>query len=217
MAVKVTSTDTLKLAMRGCIELEKSKRGLGKLFHTAVVELLNENPDMTGDELGKAWLEAVAEVENTLRGEIVDALGEYDKIEEVLPSWRQYKSDIKRAFEMVDRRDLIKCGTFSDIKAKLQEVRDAMKEKAAGESGGEPAENGGGKAGDSLDLSSIPASARPFLREAMKALTSLGDDDAAEVAENFKNAAFGRMRNLSKAKKKLSGVNGGANKAAANA
>lgn len=224
MAVKVKAVDTFKQAMLGCIELEKTKRGLGKMFHSAVVDLLNENPGSTGEELAEVFLSTMTEVENTLRSELVEAFGEDFELKEAMPSWTQYKSDYKQALLKVDRRDLIKCGGVADVKKALGEVRKAMKEKAEGgaSTDSNPADNGGsdkaagGKADDKFHvsgLSGIPASARESVAEALKALAQLDDATAAEVALHFKNAAWGRARAAMK-KLNASGVNGSSNKAA---
>lgn len=222
MAVQVKAIDTLKQAMHGCIALENAKGELSKLFHRAMIEALNENPGMTGEELGKFFSETMAEVENTLRSEIVEARGDFEHIREVVPSWVQYHSDIKRAFELVDRRDLVKCRTFSDVKKKLQEVRDALKEKAAGESGGDPADNGAGdgagsKAGGSTipGFDSLPESVRTELGAGLKALAQLSEmseGEAAKVAQAFHNKANAALRTFGNAHKKVAaGVNSGAN------
>lgn len=208
MAAKVSAIDTFKAAYSGLIGVEKSKRGLGKQFHSAVIDLLNENPGMTGEEVVKLFLETLTEVENTLRGELVEAFGPDAEVKEFMPSWVQYKSDYKRALELVDRRDLMKCGGVADVKKKLNEVREAMKEKES-ESGstGESAENGGGKADTGgLDLSKIPESARKFISDALITMSKLTDDDATEVAVGFKTAAVARLKNMANAKKKFAGA-----------
>src|SRR6056297_353754 len=132
MANQVKALDTFKQAMLGCIELEKTKRGLGAMFHSAVIDLLNENPGLTGDELAAVFVETMTEVENTLRSELVEAFGEDFDIRAEMPSWTQYKSDYKVALTKVHRSDLMKCKGIADVKKKLGEVRAALKEKAAG-------------------------------------------------------------------------------------
>lgn len=208
MAVKVSAIDTFKAAYSGLIGVEQTKRGLGKQFHSAVIDLLNENPGSTGEEIVKLFLETLTEVENTLRSELVEAFGPDAEVKEFMPSWVQYKSDYKRALELVDRRDLIKCGGVADVKKKLNEVREAMKEKESGAGNtDEPAENGGGKAGTGgMDLSKIPEGARQFVTDALRTMEELGDSDATEVAVGFKTAAVARLKNMAKAKKKFAGA-----------
>lgn len=207
MAVKVSSVDTFKQAMLGCIELEKTKRGLGKLFHAAVIDLLNENPGLTGEELSALFLETMTEVENTLRSELVEAFGEDFDLKEAMPSWTQYKSDYKQAMLKVDRRDLIKCGGVADVKKKLNEVRKALKEKEeAGLSDGAPADSKAETTTTSLDK--IPAAARPFIEEALNTMARLSDADAAELAMTFRNKTSERVRRLGQAKKKIGATAG---------
>lgn len=214
MAVKVSSVDTFKQAMLGCIELEKTKRGLGKMFHAAVIDLLNENPGLTGEELSTLFLETMTEVENTLRSELVEAFGEDFDLKEAMPSWTQYKSDYKQAMLKVDRRDLIKCGGVADVKKKLNEVRKALKEKEeAGLSDGAPEDKVTDNKSGNPGLDQLPGEVQATLREALKVLSGLPEDAAAEVAENFKNAAAAKMRRLGLANKKIgatAGVSGGA-------
>lgn len=215
MAAKVSAMETFKAAYSGLIGVEQTKRGLGKQFHSAVIDLLNENPGMTGEEVVKLFLETLTEVENTLRSELVAAFGPDAEVKEFMPSWVQYKSDYKRAIELVDRRDLMKCGGIADVKKKLGEVRDAMKEKeSGGTNSNDSGENDGGKSeSGGLDLSKIPEGARKFVTDALRTLSELDESDATEVAVGFKTAAVARMKRMGNAKKKIGMANsaGGAN------
>src|SRR5690554_7941269 len=76
MADKVKSVEQFSSAFHSAIAVEKSKRGLGKMFHEAVITLLNEHPDATADELVTLFRETLTEVENTLQGELKEAFGE---------------------------------------------------------------------------------------------------------------------------------------------
>ena len=211
MADKVSALSTFKTAFVGLISVESTKRGLSKQFHSAVIDLLNENPGMTGEEASKLFLETLTTVENTLRSELVAAFGDDAEVRTEMPSWTQYKSDYKRALEMVHRSDLMKCGGVADVKAKLTEVRNAMKEKTeAGSDGGNPADNGGGKAGGKHSNPTIQS----LVDEYVNALSSLNDADALEVATRSRDAAMAKMR-LSKKKGAAMGTT--TNKAAANA
>lgn len=219
MAAKVSAIETFKAAFSGLIGVEVSKRGLGKQFHSAFIDLLNENVGKTNKELVTLFLETLTEVENTLRSELVAAFGADAEVKEHMPSWTQYKSDYKRGLELVDRRDLIKCGGVADVKAKLNEVRKAMKEKESGSGSADtPVENGGGKAGKGIDLTSIPEAARAFVSDALVTLAHLSENDAIEVASRFKMAAVSRLKKMGDAKKKIgvatSGTGSEANRSA---
>ena len=202
MADKVSALSTFKTAYVGLIGVETTKRGLSKQFHAAVIDLLNENPGMTGEEASKLFLETLTTVENTLRSELVAAFGDDAEVRTEMPSWTQYKSDYKRALEMVHRSDLMKCSGVADVKAKLTEVRNAMKEKTEAGSDGNPADNDGGKAGDVAKTGvghRLPESIQSLVDEYVTALSSLNDHDALEVATRSRDAAMAKMR-LSKKK-----------------
>ena len=221
MAVQVKAVDTFKTAMLGCIELEKTKRGLGAMFHTAVVDLLNENPGMTGDELSVVFVDTMTEVENTLRSELVEAFGEDFELRAAMPSWSQYKSDYKTALTKVHRSDLIKCKGVADVKKKLGEVRAALKEKAdGGASNDSPADNGGsddatsGKAVDVPGVTKLPESVKRVMQSALEAMSRMDEATALEVAEAFKKSAWANARNSNP---KLAAVTSGSNKKASTA
>lgn len=218
MASKVSAIDTFKQAMLGCIELEKTKRGLGKMFHSAVIDLLNEHPGKTADELSALFVETMTEVENTLRSELVEAFGDEYDLRAEMPSWTQYKSDYKRALLKVDRRDLIKCGGIADVKKKLGEISKALKEKEEGgvsddtAAGTNAAENGGGKAASNSDTYEVSDAVHGYVTEAMNILSKLDEDTAADVARHFRDAAAARMRKMGVANKKVGAVTSGAKK-----
>lgn len=225
MAVKTKSVEQFSSAYHAAIAVEKSKRGLGNTFHDAVITLLNENPNATPEELVELFRETVTEVENSLMGELKEAFGA-DADPKELSAWTQYKSNYKKALEMVDRRDIMKCTGPYQVNMKLQEVRKALKEK---ENGGltdeNPADNGrgdnpsaGSKAGDNPGLDKLPGDVQATLREALRVLSGLPEDAASEVAENFRNAAAAKLRRLGLAKKKVGAAagNGAAAKVAAN-
>jgi len=221
MAAQVKAIDTFKAAFSGLIAVENTKRGLGRQFHSAVIDLLNECPGNTGKEMVTLFLETLTEVENTLRSELIAAFGADAEVKEFMPSWVQYKSDYKRAIELVDRRDLIKCGGVADVKKKLNEVREAIKEKESGGTNTDtPAENDGGKADAAttggLDLSKIPEGARKYITDALTTMSHLTNEDAVEIAVNFKTAAVARMKQLAKAKKKMAVTTGNEADAAVN-
>ena len=216
MAAKVKSVEQFSSAYTGFIALEKTKGGLGKTFHEAVIMLLNENPNATPEELVKLFRETITEVENTRMAELKEAFGE-DATPDMLGDWKQCKSDYKRALELVDRRDLLRCNGWYQVRTKKAEVLKALKEReSAGlADGSNPVDNGagnsaGGKAGDNLGFDKLPGEVQSTLREALQFLTKLDSDSAAEVAENFKNAAAARMRRLGKAKKKIGAAVGSA-------
>lgn len=216
MAVKVKSVEQFSSVFQECIALEKSKRGLGNRFHDAVITLLNENPNATPDELAKLYSETMTEVENTLSGELKEAFGE-DAEPKDLGAWTQYKSNYKNALKKVDRRDILRCSGPGQLNQKLNEVRKALKEKEeAGLSDGNPADNGGGKAGKRTGLEVVPEGIRDTIGEALWALAQLNETEQSEVAENFKRAAF---RNLKTGKKKAGATigDGTAEKVAASA
>lgn len=209
MAAQVKAIESFKHAYSGLIGVEKTKRGLSKQFHSAVIDLLNENPGKTGEEIVELFLSTLTEVENTLRSELVEAFGPDAEVKSEVPSWAQYKSDYKRALELVDRSDLMKCGGVADVKAKLGEVRKAMKEKEEGNSdsaAGNAASDGASDNTGGLDLSSIPEGARKFVSDALITLSKLEDGDATEVAVGFKTAAVARLKRLGAAKKKVGAV-----------
>lgn len=222
MASQVKAIDTFKTAMLGCVELEKTKRGLGAMFHSAVIDLLNENPGMTGDELSVVFVDTMTEVENTLRSELVEAFGEDFDLREAMPSWTQYKSDYKVALTKVHRSDLIKCKGVRDVKKAKDAVNAAMKEKADGTSNTDsPADNGGtdnaagGKAVDQPGADKLPPKVRSVMQSALEAMSRMDEATALEVAESFKKSAWARARN---ANPKLAAVtSGGTDKKAANA
>lgn len=205
MAVQVKATEQFSSAYHAAIAVEKSKRGLGNMFHEAVIMLLNENPGTTGDELVELFRETLTEVENTLMGDLKAEFGEEAEPKD-LSSWTQYKSNYKKALEICDRRDIMKCSGPGQLNVLLNDVRKALKEKAEGD---DPADNGGGKAGDgNSGIDKLPGDVQATLREALKVLSGLPEDAAAEVAENFRNAAAAKMRRLGLAKKKIGATAG---------
>lgn len=208
MADKVKSVEQFSSAFHSAIAVEKSKRGLGKMFHEAVITLLNEHPDATADELVTLFRETLTEVENTLQGELKEAFGE-DAEAKDLSSWTQYKSNYKRALEMVDRRDIMKCSGPYDLNMKLQEVRKALKEKTeTGVSDAAPANEGGVTSSGVTDVGTLPAHVQAIVSEAVKLLAKLPEDAATEAADIFKNAAAARLRKLGHGKKKIGAVAG---------
>jgi hypothetical protein len=217
MAATVKAMDTFKVAFSGLITVEDTKRGLSKTFHSAVIDLLNENPTLSGEEAAKLFLETLTEVENTLRSEIVAVFGPDAEVKTCMPSWVQYKSDYKRALEEVHRSDIMKCNGVAAVKGKLTEVRQAMKEKASGSTDGNPADNDGGKAGGAKTGVGhrLPEAVQAMVDEYIATLSKLDDADALEVATRSCAAAFAKMR-LGKKKGAAMGVTGSSNKAAAN-
>lgn len=215
MADKVKSVDQFGSVYGEFIAHEKTKRGLGNRFHSAVVMLLNENPGSTPEELVKMFLETLTEAENAHASELLAEFGE-DATSKDLSAWTQYKSNYKTALLKVDRRDILKCNGPGQMNTKLQEVRKALKEKEEGGTSDDTAgaaDNGGGKAANT-DTYEVSDKVHGYVSEALSILSQMDDDTAAEVAEHFKNAAAKRFRNMGMAKGKLRGVTGSANKAA---
>lgn len=221
MAAKVTSMDQFRSAFQSALKAEEAKRGLGKLFHEAVITLLNENPSATPDELVALFKDTIVEVENTLMGALKTAFGE-DAEPKDLGSWTQYKSNYKRALELVDRRDILKCTGSGQVNIKLNEVRKALNEKDSGNvstdtttDNGSAASGGGSGAGGKVVGLSSKVSAR--LDEALKLLAKLPEDAALEAADILKNAAAARLRKLGKGNKKVGAtVAGGGDRVAVN-
>lgn len=208
MADKVKSVEQFSSAFHSAIAVEKSKRGLGKMFHEAVITLLNEHPDATADELVTLFRETLTEVENTLQSELKEAFGEDAEVKD-LSSWTQYKSNYKRALEMVDRRDIMKCSGPYDLNMKLQEVRKALKEKSeTGVSDAAPTDEGGSTGSVATKVEGLPSNVNARVAEAMKLLAQLPEDAALEAADIFKNAAAARLRKLGHGKKKIGAVAG---------
>lgn len=219
MAVKTKATEQFCSAYHAAIAVEKSKRGLGNMFHDAVIMLLNEHTNATPEELVELFRETVVEVENTLMGELKEAFGD-DAEPNDLGAWKQYKSNYKKALELVDRRDILKCSGPGQLNTKLNEVRKALKEK---ENGGvstddNPADNGAGDSAGSKAGDTVPTKVRSLIDEAVHILSGLDEATATEVAEHFRNAAAARMRKFGMAKKKVGAAagNGAAEKVAAN-
>lgn len=219
MADKVKSVEQFSSAFHSAIKVEKSRRGLGNMFHEAVITLLNENPDATAEELVVLFRETLTEVENTLMGEVKAAFGE-DAEAKDLSAWTQYKSNYKKALEMIDRRDIMKCSGPYQVNMKLQEVRKALKERDdGGVSTDTPADNGATSSGAGSKVEGLPSNVNARVAEAMKLLAQLPEDAALEAADIFKNAAAARLRKLGHGKKKVGAVtaHGGAGaKVAAN-
>lgn len=219
MADQVKSVEQFRSVMGEAITHEKSKRGLGNRFHSAVITLLNENPNATADELVVLFRETLTEVENALSGEVTAEFGE-DATAKDLTAWTQYKSNYKKALEMVDRRDIMKCNGPYQVSMKLQEVRKALKEKEDGSvpTDGNPADNGAGDSAGSKAGDAVPKKVRSLIDEAVHILSGLDEATATEVAEHFRNAAAARMRKFGMAKKKVGAAagNGAAEKVAAN-
>lgn len=217
MAVEVKSKELFSSVYSESISHEVSKRGLGNRFHKALVQLLNENPNADSEELVKLFRETITEVENTLASELTDHLGE-DATPKDLTAWTQYKSNYKRALQLVSRSDLMKCEGPYHVNMKLQEVRKALKEKEEGTASTDDSpsagENGGGKPAANTDTYEVSDKVHGFVSEALSILSKMDDDTAAEVAEHFKNAAAKRFRTMGNARGKLRGVNGGAKKMA---
>lgn len=208
MADKVKSVEQFSSAFHSAIAVEKSERGLGKMFHEAVITLLNEHPDATADELVTLFRETLTEVENTLQGELKEAFGEGAEAKD-LSSWTQYKSNYKCALEMVDRRDIMKCSGPYALNMKLQEVRKALKEKNdTGVSDAAPANEGGSTGSVATSVEGLPSNVNARVAEAMKLLAQLPEDAALEAADIFKNAAAARLRKLGHGKKKIGAVTG---------
>lgn len=224
MAAQVKSEALFSAACHAAIAVEKSRRGLGNMFHEAVIALLNENPASTADELVEKFHEVITVVENTLQAELKAEFGE-DATAKDLGSWTQYKSNYKSALKLVDRRDIMSCTGPGQLNTKLQEVRKALKEK---ENGGvstddNPTENGaaaggGAAVGAGGKVEGVSSAVNTRLHEAMKLLAQLPEDAALEAAEIFKNAAAARLRKLGHAKKKVGATagNGAGAKVAAN-
>lgn len=219
MADKVKSVEQFSSAFHSAIKVEKSRRGLGNMFHEAVITLLNENPDATAEELVVLFRETLTEVENTLMGEVKAAFGE-DAEAKDLSAWTQYKSNYKKALEMIDRRDIMKCSGPYQVNMKLQEVRKALKERDdGGVSTDTSADNGATSGGAGSKVEGLPTNVNARVAEAMKLLAQLPEDAALEAADIFKNAAAARLRKLGHGKKKVGAVtaHGGAGaKVAAN-
>lgn len=218
MAAQVKSVDRFGSVYGECIAHEKTKRGLGNRFHSAVVMLLNENPTATPEELQKMFLETLTEAENAHAAELTAEFGD-DATPKDLSAWTQYKSNYKTALLKVDRRDILKCNGPYQLNLKLQEVRKALKEKEEGGASSDAApgdnagENGGGKAANT-DTYEVSDKVHSYVSEALSILAQMDDDTAAQVAEQFKNSAAKRFRNMGNAHRKLRGVTGSSNKAA---
>jgi len=224
MAAQVKSEAQFSAAMHAAIKVEDAKRGLGNLFHEAVITLLNENPDCTADELVEKFNEVVTIVENTLQAEVKAKFGE-DATAKDLSAWTQYKSNYKRALTLVNRRDIMACTGPGQLNTKLQEVRKAIKEKEEGgvSTDANPTDNGaaaggGAAVGAGGKVEGVSSAVNQRLHDAMKLLAQLPEDAALEAAEIFKNAAAARLRKLGHGKKKIGATagNGAGAKVAAN-
>ena len=223
MAATVKAMDQFRSAFQSALKAEEAKRGLGKLFHEAVITLLNENPNATPDELVALFKDTVVEVENTLMGALKTAFGE-DAEPKDLGSWTQYKSNYKRALEMVDRRDIMKCTGPGQINIKLNEVRKALNEKANGGAATDsnPTDNGaaaagGAAAGAGGKVRGISSNADAIVAEAMAILAKLPEAEQAQAADVFKNHVAARLRKLGKGNKKVGAtVAGGGDRVAVN-
>lgn len=207
MAAKVKSTDLFGGVYEACIAHAKAERGLGNRFHSALIMLLNENPNADKPQLVKLFEETLTEVENTHLATLKAELGE-DATPKDMRTWTQYKSDFKRALEMVDRSDLMKCNGVRQVKDKLIEVRQAMKEKAAGGASNDSGTPADSKAETHPGFDNLPGGVKARLGEALKILSNLPESAALEVAESFKKSAAHRLRTLGQAKKKVGAVHG---------
>lgn len=225
MAMQVKSADMFRKLYSEHIVLEKTKGGLGARFHSAVVQLLNENPTAQYAELAKLFIEELTAVENELTAELVEAFGEDATVKDNMPQWKQYKSDYKVLLTKADRRDIMKTANISQAKKLLGEIRKEEKERDEGtvSSDTNPEQTNAGASGgapvnDKVDNSKLPNSVRDRLNNAIKALELMSADEAERIVSNFEGKAWSVVRNKAGTKKaKVAAATGSANKAAANA
>lgn len=210
MADVTKSSTTFKEWAVGAIALEETKRGLGKVFHRAVMELLSENPGKTPKELSAIYTEALKVLANELTVELDGA-----SLNEALPSFRQYLSDYKRGLELLGY-DLRKCGGIADVKKAKADVAAAMKEKESGgvsDDTSKPGDNGGGKPEvktEAVNDPGLPEDIRNKLNNAIEALSKMNEAEAKELVNAFHNQVWAKMR---KGNKKM-GVAGARHSAA---
>lgn len=212
MAIATTCMTHFSSWLEGALQMEETKRGLGKVFHTAVMTMLNENEGKTNEELAGIFTDTLKELAN----KYVDKLNGVP-LREAVPSFTQYLSDYKRCLELCGY-EIRKCGGVADVKKLLQATRDAVKEKEAGvhpdDTKAPTAKTASASGGGAVSSSGFSGEVQRKLDNALKALSQMSEAEALEVVSHFEGAAWKRVKVANRKAGVISRKDGAATKAA---